>query len=291
MKVVIFNDTSREGHSGCTQLMQNLLDLCKDNGVMVLGSFCRDDIKSSNEILVKHVLPKVDFVLINGEGTFHRSPESVERMLQLASCKPIALINTLWSRMVLPAKLLKKIEVVWVRESRSYREAFPIFGEEKLSVVPDLLFLSGGMTLPKVGFGDSVMDVPRKYLSKCTNYFPIQGEATKPDFMARCVWMRSLGLFVTGRFHDVVLASMLGVPFVSVVSNSHKIEGLLEDMECPELLLETLDGFVTARETAVMGIPKAMAYAEKAPGRIRSAFKDLLEVMRVRGNGSNSNPE
>lgn len=47
-----------------------------------------------------------------------------------------------------------------------------------------------------------------------------------PDFLNT---IRNAKMVVTGRFHVVAMCIMLRVPFIATSSNSHKIEGLLED--------------------------------------------------------------
>ena len=291
MKVLIFNDTSNEHHAGCRELMKNLRALCSEHGLKVLASYSREDIHKGNSVLIEKMIPAADLIIINGEGTFHRSPDSTMRMLALCNGKPTVLINTLWENMVLPKKVLDNVDVVWVRETASYHEAIQVFDPKIVTVVPDLLFLSCGVRQADVGFSDSVMVVPRAELSRYPNYFPLQCEATDSDFLARVGWMKSLRLLVTGRFHDVVLASMLSVPFLAVQSNSHKIGSLLDDMGCPEVLLYMLDGWVSKKPAASAGISKATQYASRAPAKIRTEFKKLVEVICAKYAISNPNPE
>ena len=64
------------------------------------------------------------------------------------------------------------------------------------------------------------------------------------DFMAL---LESSELVVTGRFHVVCLCLITGTPFLAVASNSHKVEGMLEDaglrhrLVSPQKLAQTLD--------------------------------------------------
>ena len=64
------------------------------------------------------------------------------------------------------------------------------------------------------------------------------------DFMAM---LASSELVITGRFHVVCLCLVTGTPFLAVASNSHKIEGMLEDaglshrLVSPEALGPMLD--------------------------------------------------
>lgn len=64
------------------------------------------------------------------------------------------------------------------------------------------------------------------------------------DFMAL---LESSELVVTGRFHVVCLCLITGTPFIAVASNSHKVEGMLEDaglkhrLVPPRDLPQTLD--------------------------------------------------
>ena len=64
------------------------------------------------------------------------------------------------------------------------------------------------------------------------------------DFMAL---LSSSELVVTGRFHVVCLCLITGTPFLAVASNSHKVEGMLEDagllhrLVSPQKLAQILD--------------------------------------------------
>lgn len=53
--------------------------------------------------------------------------------------------------------------------------------------------------------------------------------------------IRKSSFVVTGRFHMVVLSLLFGIPFVAISSNSHKIEGLLEDAGLQNRLLQPED--------------------------------------------------
>jgi exopolysaccharide biosynthesis predicted pyruvyltransferase EpsI len=200
------------------------------------------------------------------------------RMLSANKKLPVYLINTLWEKMFIPKNLLENVAQVWVRESFSYEEAVRDFGKEKVKLVPDLLFGYDIPELPKVGYSDSVLEVPRAFLSKKSNFFPMNSNGNSPDFLSRCAWMKSLNLLITGRFHDIVMASMLNVPFLAIPSNSHKNEGLLKDMGCSELLCFSYDEVESKAkyDLALALIGEANKFAVNANLKIKEQFKETF---------------
>jgi polysaccharide pyruvyl transferase WcaK-like protein len=98
---------------------------------------------------------------------------------------------------------------------------------------------------------------------------------------------------ISGRFHATCLAVALGVPVLSVQSNSHKMEGLLEDLGAAELLLpaKLLTDAAACRVRIRTLLQRRgewrerfAEYASRADALIRSKYASLLhgELAAVR---------
>jgi len=234
-KAILLNDTSRENHIGCGLVIQNIKKLCREKGVELLDTFERKNIRPANARLLANI-ELCDFIIVNGEGSLHHSSGATSGLIEFGD-KPKVLINAVWDKMFLVGNILNSFSYISVRENRSYAEIIKSVSKEKVHTVPDMIFYSTeSVIVHKLGFGDSVMDFVREKLKKERNYFPMQLAATCPDIYAYINWLKSLDLYVTGRFHGVCLAMMFQVPFLAIPSNSHKIEGLLEDCGCSDLL-------------------------------------------------------
>jgi len=276
-KAVLLNDTSRENHIGCKLVIQNIKTLCKTYKICLLGTFDRDSINSSNRQLMSSIADS-DFILVNGEGTLHHSPETTSRLLEFGN-KPKVLINAVWEKMFFVDRALDNFRYISVRESMSYKEVVKYAPKGQVCIVPDLIFYNTeSIKVHDTGFGDSVMPYVREKFKQRNNYFPLQVEATHPDLYAYISWMRTLKLYVTGRFHGVCLAMMLGIPFLAVPSNSHKIEGLLKDCGCLELLISNESEILEKRKRAQELIVQAHTYVNSAKAKIEHSFRAIANI-------------
>lgn len=274
LKAVLFNDTSNENHLGSTQVVNNIRILCAKYNITLAASYHREDINEQN-LGLKRKLKSSDLVIINGEGTLHRSTPYARNFLEICRDKRSILINTVWEKMYIKdEKLLRNIILVSVRESLSYAQIIKTFDKRKVHIVPDLIFYTGlGFLKQKIGYSDSYMDYLRDGLRKNRNYFPMDYAGSNPDLEAYVTWMSGLDLYVTGRFHGVCLAAMVNKPFLAFPTNSHKMEGLLKDMRCPELLIESFEEIRSKQAQAKRSVVKAHNYALKAKEEIEDFFK------------------
>lgn len=277
-KAVLLNDTSYEKHAICPQIVRNIKTLCVKNNIELLGSFTREDVQAQQPGLLEQA-EKANFIIINGEGTLHHSSREGAELLSFGN-KPIALINTVWEKMFFVSKLLDKAFYISVRESKSYEEIVKVVSKNKVQVVPDAVFYSTGQfEVQKIGFGDSVLGFVREELSQESNFFPLQSEKKFPAIQAYVNWMKSLDLYITGRFHGVCLAMMLQVPFLAIPSNSHKIEGLLADCGCLELLILNKEEIPKKKELAKKLVGIAYSYAESAKKRVEDSFVQIAGLV------------
>lgn len=272
IKALLLNDTSAE-HCGCKLVIDNIIAAAKAHGIDIVGRFTREECKlSSNKF--KDAVTNADIVIINGEGTFHRCADAAADLLQISELKFTVLINTLWEKMYDAELLLKKVKFICVRESFSYKEIIKYVDKRKVSIIPDMSFYCKP-AIDTTGFCDSVMTTLRASLSQKSNYFGMHPVATSPSLVAYLSWMSSLKLFVTGRFHGVCLAALSNTPFLAFPSNSHKIEGLLADMHCPELLINSFNEIESKKQLYAKKHQSIAAYVHNAPKKINWMFSNI----------------
>jgi polysaccharide pyruvyl transferase WcaK-like protein len=280
-RAILLNDTSKEFHFGCEMVIQNIKTLCRKYGIDLIGSFDRNSISDTNVELMSKV-GACDFIIVNGEGTCHHCAGNALKLLCFGE-KPKILINAVWEKMYFATGILDKFWYISVRESRSYNEIRKCIPEERVCIVPDLSFYStGSIRMHDIGFSDSVMDIRKRFMEE-NNYFPMQVEATHPDLYAYVNWLKSLDLYITGRFHGVCLAMMLKVPFLAIPSNSHKIEGLLEDCGCSDLIITSKEEIVQKRARAKELVLQAYQYAESAKEKIEKSFETISHLATTLG--------
>lgn len=146
IKIAIINDTRNTSHYGCMLVMENLLALLEKNNVEVLWTWdvSVDWRKHKNKILKK---PKVDAIIVNGEGTIHHSKDRkfAKALAEFAEFSnkvlktPSYLINaTLYKNDAVEYLKLKEYRAIYVRDKGSLEElkTFNLDGQ----YVPDLTF-------------------------------------------------------------------------------------------------------------------------------------------------------
>ena len=281
MKILLVNNTSNENHIGSKAVIENIYKLCEKNNFQIEWTLARHEIANNNESLqniLKDKIKKSEFIIINGEGSLHDSPSWFEKFLSLIpKNKKCILINSLWQNTT--SEYLDKLDLISVRESYSYLDLSynSEYNPSKIIITPDIIFYSK-LKDSKIGYGDSVYPSMKMTLSKCDNYYPLQFSNNLPSLLAYKNWLNSLELYITGRFHGVCLASMSNTPFLSIPSNSHKIEGILEDMNCSELLIPNFINFKKHFEIAKKSIKKAYIYAQEAKPKIEKLFKRIKQI-------------
>jgi exopolysaccharide biosynthesis predicted pyruvyltransferase EpsI len=234
-------------------------------------------------------------MLINGEGSLHHAPRIATEffpyiMNLIPRRKPIALINALWQDMYYPGieSDLEKIKLISLRESLSYENFIKSYHHYNIRITPDLIFNNQFTTISKIGYSDSVTQKIRNTFKRMKNYMPLNfidtGTYAKPESLtypsleAYILWLKSLDLFVTGRFHGVCLSVLAGTPFLAYSSNSHKIEGILKDMGVPELLIKERREEIKKIELAKESFPKTQAYIVQAKEKIVELFREIANL-------------
>ena len=296
---ILINDTSQEYHIGCYNVINNIIRLCKENDIQLVCSFTRHDIiyEKRTDTLNK-LLHNTDIIIINGEGSLHHHPLANTKwfpiiLKKIPKNKKAVLINTVWQEMNKigdDIKLLDKLDLISVRDSYSYNDLVSIYPKkEKIIITPDILFATKiDDKMVKIGYGDTVHHRLREFLKRRTIFFPLNyihkgtyrniKQITMPTLYTHQMWLKSLELYITGRFHGVCLAAMANTPFLALSSNSHKIEGILKDMNCSELLINSTDEIESKKEIAIELIPKAHKYAIEAKGKIETLFQRIAKI-------------
>lgn len=146
MKIAIINDTSSTHHFGCRLVMENLFSLLAQRGVEVIWTWpVSVDWRRHKRRMLN--LPKVDAIIINGEGTIHHNTERKYAQALIDFCgfasrdlnTPCYLINaTLYKNSPDAYKAISNLRAVYVRDKGSLKE----LNDSGLTgaYVPDLTF-------------------------------------------------------------------------------------------------------------------------------------------------------
>ena len=288
MKVFLVNDTSRwENHFGCQLVGASYREWFARTGTELLGSVGRD---FGEEIYP--LLDQADLVVVNGEGSVHHGKN--EHLLKLAERWPTALLNSVWQENP-PKDFHKHLKLATFRESLSL-QAWRSEVKEGIpsQLVPDMVFGSSLVAellrSPIRGQRRGVLKTDDvRFAAKARK--PIKGfwkrQQYRRDNLTRCetppaFMLEKISrseLVLTGRFHAVALAIASGSDFVCWSSNTHKIEGMLQDANLSERLVEKSQAEGFAGSAAPMSIEKAQAYTRQAQDKIASLFESLHDFV------------
>jgi hypothetical protein len=208
-----------------------------------------------------------DWVVINGEGSFHHNSTRIKELLDLglefqARGSRVALVNSLWeSNVPQLAEPLRKFDLVSVRDSRSANNLAELgistFLTPDLSfeewMLPeehsplDLLFTDCIVFERTLGLFDAMLRLGGDFLVLDDRQLSRMNDegclAALPTHRVAMGLLKGNGplqhasLIVTGRFHVVVGCVALQKPFLFVESNTHKISELCRDVGLPEAAL------------------------------------------------------
>ncbi len=300
MKTVILNDTRSAEHVGCELVMENSLAQCRRVGIEIVGSWTTQDGKAP---LVERLREAADFdsVLINGEGSMHHDRPVPTHLCEAARWakeegKKVVLYNSLWQENEALNRHLEVFDRIYCRDSVS-AEAVRAAGAS-CQMVPDMIFAStfdkrdpppDEALLNELSVIDSIDRKKSERLSKFAAYhgFPfLHMDRIGYERLVRKLFVRTGGYFpganlvndfvnvigsgkrvLSGRFHGTGLAMVLGLPVVSVSSNTSKLEALHRD-------IGLADGLVLTKVPKRMaGLEKAFAAAEAARPAIATFVK------------------
>jgi len=176
MRIAIINDTRSTNHYGCLMVMRNIEILLGSQGVDVVWTWPVgvDWRKRKSEIVNK---PKVDAIIVNGEGTIHHGPRrwQAETLAEFAEFSkntlktPVFLINaTLYANEKSLYDRLKFYNSIYVRDRMSHEELNNLNIENKF--VPDMTFAVSSNLIPdqvkNICVVDSVMQTDLPFLRR-----------------------------------------------------------------------------------------------------------------------------
>lgn len=272
--VALINDTSLfENHFGCTLVGQTFREQCARAGLDLKYAFPRDyDFEA-----IAPLLDDVDLVVVNGEGSIHHGRRN--HLLNVASRFPSVLVNAVYQSNP-QNDALGQFLYRSTRESLSASEIQA--AGYSCNVTPDLIFASMQLRsfvkpvpVEELGVTDSVLKRrvrigPLKLYKKSYGFSP---EGRVADYLKTLSRYKSLCI---GRFHAVVAASVLEIPFSCWESNTWKVSGMMQDMRASQYVFSTFD-------EAMLNVPnffdpKIRSFSEKAVPRIEQMFNEIAEL-------------
>lgn len=217
-----------------------------------------------------------DIVIVNGEGTMHHgNGYQLDRTIDLCKGKRAFLINTVFDKPEFRNKL--NFELIATRESLS-AEQVKKHTDTEVMVVPDLSLYQMPKVFTdvsyKIGYTSGITPENKDILGHLKNH---RSMIKDPDYLK---WLNALDFYVTGRFHGVCMAAYYGIPFLAFKSNSHKIEGMLKDMGCSDLLIEREEEISHKLRLGRHLIDKAQKYAKEARAKQEQLFEKLSRTIQ-----------
>jgi hypothetical protein len=259
-RIALVNDTSLwNPHFGCQLVGQTFREQFKRCGLELKVSlplnFSLDDPRLSD----------VDLVVVNGEGSLHSGNHS--HLLKLSTMYPAALVNTVYENNPSSHDLfLKNFQYISTRDAYS-QKAMPISLD--VDVNPDVIFTSSLLnSFPKhcfafnsKHFGSSVKSLnPKSLMTKILRKFVKSALPPSDIGITDNVLNTTIGFspktgspstylaklcsynrLCIGRFHAVIAALLLEIPFSAWPSNTKKIDFLMQDLGLDYLFHPTFE--------------------------------------------------
>jgi polysaccharide pyruvyl transferase WcaK-like protein len=266
IKAGIFNDTSVSGHYGCTAVIGTLIAALAERNTEAAYLWpVATDWQGHTAYLEAH---RSNMIVVNGEGTIHHSAERKRTrdlcaIARYASDRqiPVHLVNASISDLEMTTiEAISLFDTIHVREtaSQDYLNEYGIAA----TVVPDLSLgwpvAAANISRKGVIVTDSVLKQTAGELRSFAEAMKAQYESMRPrpstaqrlkNSLAKRIkpspaathWharsnvdgfirrLKGCDLIVTGRFHSVMLAILTDTPFVTLQSNTGKIEAVLKD--------------------------------------------------------------
>lgn len=255
--VFLVNDTSVSGHPGCVTVMSIIRDNLEMRGLSITGRWPLG-VEPQMGLTLSPALRGANAVVINGEGTLHNtlSRPGARRLLQtirqirgVMRC-PIFLVNaTIENLRPGDFEVLKLCDRIYLRESVSC--AYAAAHGLSAALTPDLCFSASPNLRPRderivvtdSTLYDTTSSLRRWGRSVHARYRPMQLSRIRSLLhwaiipsqheMAARRYLSSISgaaAVVTGRFHAAVFALLCETPFLTLGSNTSKIQSLLDDV-------------------------------------------------------------
>ena len=280
-KVVLINDTSLyQAHFGCQLVCQTFREQFARVGLELSLSLP----KKFDENAYASQLSAASLLVINGEGSIHHGKHL--HLIRLASKYPTVLVNCVYQQNPEMPEL-RNLLYIAARESLSANELRN--QGVNCEVVPDVIFASSMLrAFPKpmatrdVGITDNVVDEGKKgWLDRIKDQLGVRSKdvecpSVRIPISRYLKWMCSHRRLCIGRFHGVVAASVLGIPFSSWDSNTWKTRGLMADMGVAHLHYPT---FMDAKENVPREFnPLIGDFSERAETRVKMMFDHIYDI-------------
>jgi hypothetical protein len=263
----------QQRHFGCELVSSTFREQFARVGLEMIGSAPR--IFSASKYAEK--MQSADLIVLNAEGSIHHNRN--EHLLKIATQYPSVMVNSVFEDNDHIVPLLKNFLFISCRESfsASYIRAFGF----QAAVTPDVIFSSIALRsytkdLPTkdLGLTDSVKSRKMRFgpLTHKREY----GFTAERSYIEYLEEFTSFKRLCIGRFHGVVAAAVLGIPFSSWDSNTWKIKGLMKDMNVDHL-------HFSSQEEAILHVPDVMPssveeFSKQAVARIDNMFDYIAEV-------------
>lgn len=264
---LLLNDTARletYRHLGCNLVHRVIQSQMQERGFRLLQA-----VNQATELDRSLAVP--DWVLINGEGSFHHNSPRIQELIGLALDykklgSRIALLNSIWEENDASlAQPLSRFDLVAVRDGRSagnlqragvVARCVPDLSLSAWSSDPrsggqgsqgDYLFTDNIVYRHALGMFDAMLALGGHYVllddrpivrmdeDGCFSALP-EGHL-KVQLLTKTAPLETARMVICGRFHVAMACLALGRPFVYVESNTQKISALCEDVGLPVQLL------------------------------------------------------
>ena len=259
--VALFNDTADNPHVGCLAVSQAHRRMLRRAGARVRHAFfCREwhqlgagDLEDAIAAALgvselREVFAEVDAVVVNGEGTIHHGyGRHLVAILGAAQRLglPTYLLNAVLQDTDDARPVLAALTDCTVRDACSARYLRGLGIPHRL--VPDSFFEADFLDTPRHDFRDRLVitdshparaaehaaalaGLRHAWKGRCADY-PLESLERVDDWQHALADIRDADAVVTGRHHGACLALLAGVPFVTLPSNTWKVEGLIEQLE------------------------------------------------------------
>ena len=301
-KAILVNDTSYEGHHGCSYVKEAIVENLHNNDYeLILTIPVNKNWKDEGNFF--KVIKEVDLIIVNGEGTIHHSSERAKNIVGISLFAYIrrircVLINATYEDNSNKINNLTRLfDAVYVRENKSHLTLKNC--NIHSYVVPDLLYYVNKPLTEKfsinVGVTDSVFgNITEKLYNFAFNnnfkFLPILSINSKinSDYNNDRInnsesyysEINNSTFLISGRYHAICMAIQSKTPFYAVSSNTYKIEGMLEDAGLESSRLKDINQ-ITAKNLMEYSDDELKAidsYLQLARDKIIRMFNDICKI-------------
>jgi SAM-dependent methyltransferase len=260
VSIALFNDTGDSPHVGCLAVSQAHRRMLRQANAVVRHAFFTTEWRqleaSSLEESIaralgspelRRVFAETEVVVVNGEGTIHHG-RGRHLLGILAAAQqlgvPTYLVNAVLQDTDEARGILRGLNDCTVRDKRSSEYLSALDVAHRL--VPDSIFEAEFLPAPLHDFADSLVitDCHPERTAEFRNalgclasewqgavaWYELESPNRVFDWRHAVADLRRAAVVVTGRHHGACLAMRAGVPFVTLPSNTWKLEGLLEQL-------------------------------------------------------------